>query len=311
MDFSIIIPTFERRDLVLKTVRALERQGYGGAFEVIVVVDGSRDGTASALRGLATRFPLRVIEHDTNLGIAAARNRGASLARGDLLLFLDDDMEADRDLLAEHARSHLEGASAVTGHVPLNPASPVNFLSASVRAWADDRAHALRAGAGDDQFLETVAGQLSISKRVFDELNGFDLAFTTGGTFGNEDRDLASRLLDRGYRIVFNPAAVSWQTYVVTPRSFLDRYRQAGMADVRLARKHPERRSRIFNPDCVERPRDRYLWRWLRLPIRWMALLAVEHGAEAPWKTDLFFFAWKLEYLQGVRDETRRWPSTS
>jgi glycosyltransferase involved in cell wall biosynthesis len=304
VDISIVIPTYQRASLVLSTVRALDNQAYPGAFEVIVVVDGSADNSAAALRALTTRFPLTVIEQP-NRGIAAARNRGAAAARGDLLLFLDDDMEADSHLLSEHVRSHLAGADAVTGHVPLHPASPQNFLSASVKAWADDRAKALAASPEADHFLEIVGGQLSISRRLFNEFNGFDLEFTRDGTFGNEDRDLACRLLDRGHRIVFNPDAISWQTYVVTPRDFLNRYRQAGSADVRLALKHSARSAHIFNADCAESRRDRILWRWLRVPIRWMALAAVALGSGARWQADLFFFAWKLEYLQGVRDGRR------
>jgi hypothetical protein len=190
----------------------------------------------------------------------------------------------------------------VTGHVPLNPASPANFLSASVKAWADDRAKALSAAPHTDNFLEIVGGQMSLSRRLFAEANGFDVNFTRNGTFGNEDRDLACRLLDTGHKIVFNANAVSWQTYIVTPRTFLERYRQAGIADVDLATKHIGRSSQIFNGECAESAWDRRLWRWFRRPIRWIALRMVESGGRAQWQIDFFFFAWKLEYCQGVRD---------
>jgi glycosyltransferase involved in cell wall biosynthesis len=310
LDFSVIIPTYQRRDLVVSTVCALARQEYGGTFEVVVVVDGSSDNSASALRALDLPFPLTVLEQP-NRGLATTRNRGAAAARGDLLLFLDDDMEADPNLLAEHTLSHQAGADVVTGHVPLNPTSPDNFLSASVKAWAEDREKLLSSAPDSLDFLEIVGGQLSISRKLFLQLNGFDMNFTKNGTFGNEDRDLACRLLDAGYKVAFNPKAISWQTYVVTPRQFLRNYRQAGAADVNLASKHPDRSDRIFNPECIESRMDSLVWRWLRGPIRSIALKLVETEKPEQWRIDLFWRVWKLEYFQGIRDGRKAHRMTS
>jgi len=61
LNFSVIIPTYQRRDLVVSTVRALGQQQYTGAFEVVVVVDGSSDHSAQALRALDLGFPLTVL----------------------------------------------------------------------------------------------------------------------------------------------------------------------------------------------------------------------------------------------------------
>ena len=103
--FSVVIPTYQRRDVVVSSVRALAGQEGAPPFEVVVVVDGSDDGSAEVLRALETPFPLSVVGQP-NAGRPAACNRGASAAVGELLLFLDDDMEAHPCLLAEHERSH-------------------------------------------------------------------------------------------------------------------------------------------------------------------------------------------------------------
>ena len=124
---------------MIAALRALETQEQVDGYEVIVVVDGSTDGTTEALRQLTTSFPLTVLEQP-NRGRAAAVNHGAKVARGELLLILDDDMEADPRLLAEHDRSHREGADVVLGHIPLHPDSPESFLCPGVAAWADRRA---------------------------------------------------------------------------------------------------------------------------------------------------------------------------
>ncbi len=130
MRFSIVIPTYQRRDIVVRMVAALDRQLHSD-FEVVVVADGSTDGTAAALRKLRVRFPLTVLEQ-SNQGAAAARNAGASASRGELLVFLDDDMEADPKMLTEHDRSHREGADLVLGHLAVHRDSPPTLLGNEV-----------------------------------------------------------------------------------------------------------------------------------------------------------------------------------
>src|SRR5690348_2266423 len=100
MRFSVVIPTYQRRDVVVRSVAALNRQTFRD-FEVVVVVDGSTDGTADALREVEAEFALTILEFP-NRGLSQARNAGARAASGEVILFLDDDMEADPALLEEH-----------------------------------------------------------------------------------------------------------------------------------------------------------------------------------------------------------------
>jgi len=85
---SVIIPTFNRREFVLEAVRSVLEQTFE-PLELIVVDDGSTDGTADALRGLGDRR-LRVIEQK-NRGVSAARNAGVAVSRAPLVAFLDSD----------------------------------------------------------------------------------------------------------------------------------------------------------------------------------------------------------------------------
>src|SRR5438874_1647135 len=89
--FSIIVPTYNRRDVVLDTVASIAAARRPWPCELIVVVDGSQDGTAEALSRLELPLPVTVLQQ-ANAGAAAARNAGAGAARGRFLLFLDDDM---------------------------------------------------------------------------------------------------------------------------------------------------------------------------------------------------------------------------
>ena len=244
MRFSLIFPTYQRKDLALAAVRALEGQELRD-FEAIVVVDGSTDGTAEALRELRPSFPFTVLEQP-NAGAASARNRGAAAANGEILLFLDDDMEAHPRLLAEHDRSHREGAEVVLGHIPLHPDSPRGMLSRNVGIWAENRARKLAAPGAELTSYDLLTGQISLRSELFRRLGGFDDAFTRGGTYGDEDLDFGQRLLDAGVSVMFNPEAVSWQRYIVTPRQHLTQWRQTGRADVGFARKHPHRAEAVF-----------------------------------------------------------------
>src|SRR5579859_5892156 len=102
MDVSVVIPTYNRRDSLARTLDTLFAQDFPpGQYEVIVAVDGSTDGTADYLRQL--RHPcLRFLEHSCNQGQAAARNSAHEVARGELILCIDDDMLCDRGLLKAH-----------------------------------------------------------------------------------------------------------------------------------------------------------------------------------------------------------------
>src|SRR6185436_4086895 len=122
---------------------------------------------------------------------------------------------------------------------------------------------------------DMLTGQLSVTRAVFERLTGFDTHFRQQHTSGNADADFGHRLLQSGCRVVFNPAAISWQQYIVTPRQYLRRWREVGLADVRLVRKHPERAEAIFTRKKLQNRR-----RWMIGPIaaamRWVSVRRVE-----------------------------------
>jgi GT2 family glycosyltransferase/peptidoglycan/xylan/chitin deacetylase (PgdA/CDA1 family) len=296
--FSVVIPTYQRRNVVLSSVAALAGQEDAPPFEAVVVVDGSVDGSAEALRALATPFPLTVIEQ-SNQGRPAACNRGAVAAAGDVLLFLDDDMEAHPRLLVEHDRSHRDGADAVIGHLPVHPDSPQSFLTSAVSTWAEQRLQALRERGGRIELGDFVTGQMSIRRDVFLRVGGFDTYFER--PYGGEDLDLGRRLARGGYTLAFNPEAISWQRYVVTPRQLLGQWRYFGRGAVLLARKHPDQIDKIFRGWRRGRRLDRLILRWLRWPLRALVLLLLAVGIDNRFVVRVFFRVRNLEYFKGVR----------
>lgn len=304
--FSVVIPTHQRREMVLRTVAALERQAERD-FEAIVVVDGSGDGTATALRDLGVSFPLTVIEQE-NSGAAQARNAGAAAASGELLLTLDDDMEADPAMLAEHDRSHREGADVVLGDMPVHPDSPPGMLSWGVGEWARSRRERLTAEGAEVRLDDFLTGQLSISRVAYDAVGGFDAGFTREGMFGGEDIDFGYRLRKAGFEIVFNPAAVSCQYYDVDPAVYLRRAREAGRADRELVAKHPELADGMGASPSFKTRRSRWLLSpfvvaptALSTPLRAAAVAIARSGRNTPRARRFFFAVRTMEHLRGER----------
>jgi glycosyltransferase involved in cell wall biosynthesis len=272
--FSIIVPTYQRRAMVCEAVRALGRLSYDGPIEIIVVVDGSTDGTAGALARLDCLFPLRVIEQE-NWGQAAARNRGAMEAGGDILLFLDDDMICEPGLLQEHARSHGEGADAVTGEVPIHRDSERGFITdrlAKAASWSR--------GSRPSAF-DLYSGHLSIRNHLFREVGGFDDEFTRSG-YGGEDLDFGLRLIDL-YDVRHNTAAVAWQKNLVGPSEHMKRARRLAASDLRLIAKHPKVTAELLmHRGAPERGETPLALRLSRVPI-----LPTVAAAAAAWLAEM------------------------
>lgn len=294
--FSIVMPTYQRRDVVCEAVRALTRVRYSGQIELIVVVDGSTDGTADALRAIPVPFPSRVVEQP-NGGASEARNRGAALARNGIILFLDDDMIVEPDLIEQHARFHCEGADAVIGNTPIHPGSPAGFLPESVARWI-----ASTSVNSPLSPFDIFSGQLSVRRPLFEKLGGFDTAFTSAAAFGNEDADFGVRLLAAS-DVRHNPAAISRQLYVVSARQFMERARRAVAADLLFVRKHPQLARQLFEEKGYSRPLTRFVYRPLaRLPLlpELLARLAVSI-ADIALKTPLRSSRLVARFFSGAR----------
>jgi len=119
---TVVVPCRNHAIYVEAALRSVFRQTYR-RVELVVIDDGSDDGSADALRKIGeteARFQSTILEQ-SNQGAASARNRGAAVARGEILLFLDDDMEAHPQLLVEHDRSHRDGGPSRAWAYPVAP----------------------------------------------------------------------------------------------------------------------------------------------------------------------------------------------
>ena len=111
MYFSVVIPTYNRLNMLVRVLDALEAQADAPPFEVIVIDDGSTDDTA---RVMSTR-PGITFRTQPNGGPGRARNHGVSLAAGKIVVFIGDDTVPEPRFLAEHARVHREASDDAIG----------------------------------------------------------------------------------------------------------------------------------------------------------------------------------------------------
>lgn len=245
---AIVVPTFQRRALVTRAVAAIAAQrpsGIASEVEVVVVCDGSTDGTAAALRETApSNLRLRVLEQ-ANAGQAAARNAGARATHAPGLLFLDDDMIAAPDLVAVHLQAAAERpAAARSGSIAVDPGSPRSFVTEGLRRWGERR-DARLATAAELPWDEALTGHLYVPRAAFEAAGGFETSFTANGGFGGEDLEFGWRLARSGVPLAFEPRAVAFQVYAKTFRELARDIRRAAAGDVRLASRHPEAAGRL------------------------------------------------------------------
>jgi glycosyltransferase involved in cell wall biosynthesis len=238
---SLVVPTWNRRDSVLRLLRALHTQSApASSFEAIVVSDGSTDGTLDAVRSHPAPFALRTIDLPRS-GRARARNAGIRAASGDVVLFLDDDMEPAPALDAEHHARHdgpdAPDALGVVGAVPLvvPPGAPpiVRYRAAAFARKLD------RLATRSDRlaFGDVYTGNLSVRRERLIDVGAFDEAFDV---YGHEDYELALRLGRDGGRFVYSAEALANQYYDKTLRGLAADVQSEGRTAVLFARKHPD-----------------------------------------------------------------------
>jgi peptidoglycan/xylan/chitin deacetylase (PgdA/CDA1 family)/glycosyltransferase involved in cell wall biosynthesis len=231
---SVVIATRDRRDTLLRTLpTVLDQTLDASEFEVIVVVDGSTDGTVAALASLDASN-LRRLEQE-HAGPAVARNAALAVATGELVLFLDDDIRCDRDLLDAHLRAHAVGEWIVHGRIDVAPESPRTLAAASTATWYQDRHEQLLQSAASVSSTGYALANTSLPRRLVVDAGGFDPAIA----FPREDFELALRLRGLGVAFAYQPAARAYEIFVKSTARFARDGRTSGRADVALTRRHP------------------------------------------------------------------------
>jgi len=227
---SVIMPTYNRSDMIGRTILAyLDQEGVNGSFEIIVVDDGSTDETAGILERLEReREEVVRVFHQSNKGPAAARNVGIRESRGEYILFAGDDVIPVRDLLLRHLQTHArfpEVSTAVLGHITWSPETNITpFMD-----WLERKGAQFNYGAITDP--DHVSAQLfyssniSLHRSFLVDGDLFDERFTAACW---EDIDLGTRLSARGMMIRYNKDAIGYHVHPTDFRRYARRAEKAG-----------------------------------------------------------------------------------
>ena len=208
---SVVIPSYQRCESLRRTLVALTRQTLAPSdYEVVVSLDGSSDGSREMVAAFTAPYALRAV-WQPNRGRAGACNAGVHESRGSVVVLLDDDMEPSPQCLAAHAAAHAaDPRVGVLGAVPIavGPCSPPVVVYVG-KKFNEHLRRLSRPGARID-VRDFYSGNFSIRRSVLDEVGGYNEAFRD---YGNEDGELAIRLLAAGVRLTLSTEALARQHY--------------------------------------------------------------------------------------------------
>jgi glycosyltransferase involved in cell wall biosynthesis len=237
-DLSVIIPTYNRRDTLGSCLAALSGQSLSpDRFEVVVVDDGSTDGTRELCSDLELPFQLQY-HRQANAGTGAARRVGVEHSRARYVVLFNDDTIADPKLLAEHLQVHREHPHekwAVLGDFRYPSAAAQRALTYFLNTNPFIFPQVSMEAGKLYGYAHFVTCNLSLRRDAVLEAGSFDPEFRVA-----EDTELGVRLERSGYAVRFHPAARAWHDHLdFTMSDMIRRAGQYGPVNLKLFRKHP------------------------------------------------------------------------
>ncbi len=200
--FSVIVPTLNRSDFLINTLKDLVKQKFDFPYEIIVVDQSIKEDQLAI--DFASNYDFINYQYITSFrGLPEARNYGASIAKYDYLLYVDDDIECDEVLLAEHYKFlSKENVGIVAGGITEKHRENVDSqIGVFVKYKADpQRGFHVRAQKEVDH---ATGCNFSIKKDIFIDVGGIDTGLTKGAAL-HEETDLCLRVKKAGHTIFFN-----------------------------------------------------------------------------------------------------------
>jgi glycosyltransferase involved in cell wall biosynthesis len=226
---SIIVPTFNGARRIAACLDALLKQKSAEPFEIVVVDDGSTDGTAAVVKQYES---IRLIRQN-NAGPAAARNHGASEASGSILLFTDDDCVPATDWLdAMVAPFHDPGVVGTKGAYRTRQ---TRLIARFVQIEYEDR-YRLMARYENIDFVDTYSA--AFRRERFLEMGGYDTSFPVACA---EDADLSYRMSARGWAMKFITGALVYHTHPDRLSSYIKKKYKFAFWRMLAVRKNPRK----------------------------------------------------------------------
>jgi GT2 family glycosyltransferase len=249
---SVVVPTFRNPEPLCETLASLRSLDYPPErYEIIVVDDCTDRDTAAVVKNAGAEPPVVRYVAQANRGAGSARNHGARLATGEVLIFVDDDMLVPPELIRSHLKAldthapavvsgYREFAPELSWRLRATPFGRFRLVSESRQEWGDEHRTALETC---DYFRPHPEGlpanDLAIRRADFFSIGGFDEEFPHAGY---EDQEFTLRATNEGYVCLVNHGLRAWHNdRRLTLRQFGERQRRGATTAVLLASKYPQR----------------------------------------------------------------------
>ena len=261
---SFVIPTFNRKAILVECLEALERERTAGVpFEVIVIDDGSTDSTLDEIRDVQSRLSVSLqVVHQQNRGPAAARNLGIKAASGELIVFLGDDIIVEPGYLTnliQAYQAHPGEIRGVLGHTRYHSDSiPTPF-----GRWLDQKS-GFQFAYQDAQTITPLdfslfyTSNVLVPRDILLEVEGFNEGLRYAAF---EDTELGFRLAQRGLKLYYCPSARAVHVHPVSLGSVAARMAMIARAALELRslnpvlfyQLYPRAQSRFAHPSLMLR----------------------------------------------------------
>ena len=268
-ELSVIVASHNRRDLLRRCLDSLCRQSADPqSFEVVVADDGSSDGTAAMVEAFETPFRLRLLGLERG-GKSAALNQAIAAADGAVCLFLDDDIIASPELVAEHLTAHRrESMTLGIGAITQQPIATNDWYARSfAQGWNEHYEEKPQERIG---WIDCYGANFSAPRAVLLEVGDFKDIPTA------EDIEMGFRLERAGCIPTFLPRAHGIHDDQKSGRRMLEDQRRQGRVHVELAERYPSMRAELLPWDETVVPHELALRRALialRVPPRGLGSL--------------------------------------
>lgn len=253
MRVSIVIPVHNQAKILEESIPSFFNQTLGQeSYEVICVNDGSTDNSLEVLKGLGKQFPIKIVTQE-NRGPAAARNHGARETSGEILLFSQDDIVADKNLLERHFDFHQKYPQenyALVGFVTWAPELKITpfmyWLEHGGPQFDYRRIHeSARIGTNSHEYtltdhLSFYTPNVSVKISFFEKNRGFDEKFRVENGTAYEDLELGWRLQKAGMQLFYDSQAIAYHHHSKTLQDVCRRRVFEGQMSHLLYQKHPD-----------------------------------------------------------------------
>ena len=236
--FSVVIPTYNRLPILTKSLRALEKQQLAPyspveGYEIVVVDDGSTDGTLDWLEDHRGELPHVRVWEQNHQGAGIARNLGVEKAQGDTIIFIDSDLVVTENFLQSHADALLQGQKQLGNDRLFTYGRVVNTCN-----FDEPTSEPYKITDFSAAYFAT--GNVAIARKWLIEAGLFDTQFQL---YGWEDLELGVRLKKLGLKLIKCPQAVGYHWHppfnLEQIPNLIDKEIQRGRMGVLFYQKHP------------------------------------------------------------------------